>query len=360
MSVIYAIGSNGSGQLGIGHTEDVSVPKQVITVSDLAATKEVTIRAGGNHTLLLLDGVLSSAGDASTGARGLVAALKDSATEHQFSPVILSRDETEQFDITYCAATWETSIIVAKDEDRKSTRVYSFGSSEKGELGQGPLVVRSPRAGRAHNFPPPGTEVVDLAACMSHVVAVLDNGDVYGWGNGRKGQLGQPAEAIYSPRKITGIEFPVKRAVCGREFTFLVGDKATGEMFLLGVDKYGLRDALAATTPGYDDVQAGWGNVHILHDGLVMSAGRNDHCQCAPGGLPRIVQIAAGSEHVVALTTEGEVVAWGWAEHGNCGPSKDTNVSVPNVIASSKYLPAEMKITSIGAGCATSWVGISR
>jgi len=30
MATVYAIGSNGSGQLGIGHKEDVSVPKQVL------------------------------------------------------------------------------------------------------------------------------------------------------------------------------------------------------------------------------------------------------------------------------------------------------------------------------------------
>jgi protein ATS1 len=30
MVTVFALGSNGSGQLGIGHKEDVSVPKQVV------------------------------------------------------------------------------------------------------------------------------------------------------------------------------------------------------------------------------------------------------------------------------------------------------------------------------------------
>ena len=46
MATVYAIGSNGSGQLGIGHKQDVSVPKQVLFDDEnIGSISEV--KAGG-------------------------------------------------------------------------------------------------------------------------------------------------------------------------------------------------------------------------------------------------------------------------------------------------------------------------
>jgi len=93
----------------------------------------------------------------------------------------------------------------------------------------------------------------------------------------------------------------------------------------------------------------------------LISWGRDDHGQLTPPELPSVSQVAIGSEHALVLTEEGEVCAWGWGEHGNCGP-KTTDGDVKgrwNVVASSKYLPAGSKISYIGAGCATSWIYLS-
>jgi protein ATS1 len=72
-------------------------------------------------------------------------------------------------------------------------------------------------------------------------------------------------------------------------------------------------------------------------------------------------KIAIGSEHVVALSAAGDVLTWGWGEHGNCGPQVENNDVKGrwNVIASSKFIPPGSKIGEIGAGCATSWVFIT-
>jgi protein ATS1 len=114
---------------------------------------------------------------------------------------------------------------------------------------------------------------------------------------------------------------------------------------------------------GWEDLGASWGSIFVLfNDGNLASWGRDDHGQLAPPELPLLSQIAIGSEHAIGLTTEGEVLAWGWGEHGNCGP-KTTDGDVKgrwNVIASSKYLPPGGKISAIGAGCATSWVYLTR
>ncbi|OIW33627.1 RCC1/BLIP-II protein [Coniochaeta ligniaria NRRL 30616] len=364
MTTLAALGSNGSGQLGIGHKEDVSVPKQVWDSPDLASSSPIThVAAGGNHTLLLSDsGDLFWAGDSTSGACGRVSA-EQTAAKPQFHCVKLtdpSSDEpTTTFKVGLVAATWEATIVTRLDPQGRNTSVYTFGAGTKGELGLGELIVRTPAPSRMAGFPPEGTEVVDLAACMGHVVAVLGNGDVYGWGNGRKGQLGVPDAVVSSPRKITDVGFKVARAVCGKDFTVLVGGADEPRVLFLGSDKWGIRDSLPATAEDWRDVRASWGNVYALRgEGALESWGRNDHGQMTPPGLPRISKIAVGSEHVLALDEEGNVLTWGWGEHGNCGPKVDDGDVKGrwNVIAFAKYLPPDCKVTSIGAGCATSWI----
>ena len=371
MTAWFALGSNGSGQLGIGHKEDVSVPKQVLFSREPidAGPESDPVRrvaAGGNHTLIVTDsGALCWSGDTESGACGRVTAEEKSVNPH-FRRVRLSDGTAEvgqvPFRVGLAAATWESSIVTRLDEEGKNTKVYTFGSGSKGELGQGEFVVRTPSATQITAFPPEGTQIVDLAACVSHVVAVLSDGSAYGWGNGRKGQLGCPADGVInSPRKIDGVDFKVSRAVCGRQFTVLIGDLDGGEVLFLGTDKGGIESSLPSRSEGWKDIGASWGNVYVLNkDGTLQSWGRNDHGQMAPPNLPTISKMAVGSEHVLALDTEGNALSWGWGEHGNCGPQVD-NGDVKgrwNVIVSPRYMPPGVKITNIGAGCATSWVGL--
>jgi protein ATS1 len=360
LTTIYAIGSNGSGQLGIGHKEDVSVPKPVL-FREKAPGLVTQVKAGGNHTLILSSGTLFCSGDATSGACGLIELENSDA---QFHAVKFSiEDHTlNQSRTIFCAASWEASIIVQQDDNGRASRVYTFGIGNKGELGQGELLFRSSKAQLIKNFPPLDLEVVDLAASVSHVVAVLSNGDVYGWGSGRKGQIGQPEGIINAPRKIIGVDFKVTRAVCGREFTYLLGDPTEGQHAILGSDKWDVRSSAPQNILGWKDVGASWGSIFVLlQDGKLLSWGRDDHGQLGPSELPIVSQTAIGSEHSLVLTGDGSVLAWGWGEHGNCGPNTiDGDVKGRwNVVASSQYLPPGSKISSIGAGCATSWICVS-
>lgn len=363
MTAVFALGSNGSGQLGIGHKEDVSVPKQVLFAEAADPSSPVqTVAGGGNHTLLLtVPGVLFWSGDATTGACGKVTG-PDSSGRPLFRPVDLGAARGRA--VTHVAATWEASVIVTKDEHGAATNVYSAGLGSKGELGLGSLMVRAPSWERILDFPSPGLQIVDLAACMGHAVVVLSNGEAWGWGNGRKGQLGAPHEAVIDkPRKIAAVDFSVKRAVCGREFTCLLGDEETGQLLVLGSDRWDVRKSAPASVPRWQDIGASWGNVHVLcKDDTLISWGRDDHGQLGLAEKSKVKKIAIGSEHALAFTEDGEVVAWGWGEHGNCGPSKRSGTvkgGTRSVVASSRYIPRESEISSIGAGCATSWISIS-
>lgn len=360
MDLIFTLGSNGSGQLGIGHKEDVSVPKQVIFHPEQPTSPITRVAAGGNHTLLLTkSGQLWWSGDPTPGACGLTSGPNVPV----FREIKLLKDgEPRIGEVVMIAATWEASIIVTKYSNDKNSKVFSFGAGMKGELGLGELVVRTPSATLIRDFPPAGTELVDLAACMGHVVAVLDNGDAYGWGNGRKNQAGEPGQVIHAPRKIEGLDFRVTRAVCGREFSCLFGEPESGRLRVLGSDKWKIQTGAPQSAPAWKDVGASWGSVYILgQDSKLQGWGRDDHGQLPPPNLPGLEKVAFGSEHIVALTTSGDVVSWGWGEHGNCGPQVENNDVKGrwNIIASSKFIPPDSKIGAVGAGCATSWVFIT-
>lgn len=364
MLTVFALGSNGSGQLGIGHSEDVSVPKPVLWERDVPGTI-TSVAAGGNHTLLLCgDGLIYWAGDPSNGACGSVVPSYGQPSQPHFTELKIGRPEDtikSSGPVRKISATWSASVFAMPDKHGKNTRVYTCGLGEKGELGQGPFIVRDPHGTELTNFPPAGAEVADIAACMDHVVAVLSNGDVYGWGNGRKGQLGSPHVPVFSPRRIEGIDFPVKRAVCGKDFTCLLGERERGQMQILGLDKWNIRSKAPPAVPGWKDVGAGWSNIFILMgNGEVVSWGRDNYSLGIFPSPQKALKIAAGSEHALALLESGDVVAWGWGEHGNCGPVKrgEAAKGQRNTIVSSKLLPSDTHILAIGAGCATSWIFI--
>lgn len=372
MDALFAIGSNGSGQLAIGHAEDVSVPKPAIFHPHQPLSAPVSrVAAGGNHTLLLTAaGELYWAGDPASGACGLGKSLNLPT----FQRMILSRPATtsttnqqegqqQQQKYALVAATWEASVLVAQG----GRAVYTLGTGHKGELGAGEAMVRTPTATRLPDFPPANTSVVDLAACMGHVVAVLDNGDAYAWGNCRKGQAGPAAAGVlHAPTRIEGVDFPVRRAVCCKEATVLFGEPGSGRVRVLaGTDKWNLTSTAPqdGRLPAWTDVGASWGSVYVLlrEGGKLLAWGRDDHGQLPPPGLPPLQKVAVGSEHVVALAADGDVLSWGWGEHGNCGPDVDgTDVKGRwNVIASSKFIPPGCSVGAIGAGCATSWISIT-
>ena len=366
---LYAFGSNGSGQLGIGHKEDVSSPIlcDFVSGSQQHHGMPLNVAAGGSHTL-----VVYSSGHVFLAGSAKGHPIDQTAVECSiFSPLRIGPDLCGPAFVRLCSATWEASLIAVDGADGM---VLSIGSGERGELGRGTGLTtamyhcvyfdgRSPTSGtllenatsERHN-----ATARDLASGVYHTVVVRADGDVYGWGNGRKGQLGEPAGIIWSPRKIEGLNFKVTRAVCGREFTLLAGDPRTGEFAILGTDKWQLKSQAPTSIMGWKDIGASWGSIFILNQtGKITSWGRDDHGQLAPDGLPLISKIAVGSEHVLALSNDSEVLVWGWGEHGNCGPDVDKDGDVKCRWSKVDISGINRRVVGVGAGCATSWLWTS-
>lgn len=416
---LYAFGSNGAGQLGVGHTDDLSLPARCLfarqdsdrhvkdqrqervesdndngngngnqndngdDVDDDDDDKVVTVAAGGNHTLVLFSsGKVYAAGSNANGRCAHDAMTVQSLL--RFGRVVVcddgidddddyarsdqagesrsrsrSRDRTPVDRFSAVSATWEASYLV----DAATSRLYVVGLGTKGELGLGQTTTETRGAVRMPNFPPAGTKIMHICSSGWHTVAVLCNGQVFGWGSARKGQLGKSgveSKIYWSPTNIGDVSFPVRQSACGREFTVLTGDASDGHVAILGSDKWRIQSAAPASLKGYSTVSASWHGVYVHNtDGSLVGWGRNDRGQLPPSDMPKPRDLAVGSEHVIAVIDSSNLVAFGWGEHGNCGPETDAQGNVAGRWADIPLDFAKGRtVATVGAGCATSWVVI--
>lgn len=346
---LCAFGSNGSGQLGVGHTNDLSTP-ELVQGSDSWSIKQLA--AGGNHTVILCsDGKVRATGNnedsrACICGRSAYTFMEMPLWEYNYGGTM----EVEQV-----ACTWSATFLLLADG-----KMFVCGTGSSGELGLGEGVVGSRVLRRVPDFPPADLQVLKIGACMGHVVTVLSDGTVYGWGKGRKGQLGEPAQDVWRPRKFEDVSFSATDVACGKDFTALIGDRTDSEILIFGPkgsDRFGIQSEVPIIPSSLRTMTASWGSMHFLReDGSIQSWGRDDHGQLPPDGLPEIVSHAAGSEHVLALTRSGQVLAWGWGEHGNCGNPTDQNGDVKGRW---NEIRVSDRATHVFAGCATSFIGMA-
>lgn len=348
--MLFAFGSNGSGQLGLGHDEDLAVPQSISSLPLMHDSSEIKhLVAGGNHTVILY-----TSGRAFTSGENGDGRCATEGSHHLGKFQEVCTPERSQSPLWEgVAATWSATVLT----QRGGEEVWVCGTGESGELGRGEGTTESKLLTRIPSFPPSGKRVVQLAACMAHVVAVLDDGEVWGWGKGRKGQLGEVTQDAWTPRKVIGPNFRVAKAVCGKDFTCLFGSQETGEVLMLGPtgrDRFELKAKTPSKVPGWKQVSASWGNVFVLQEtGKVLAWGRDDHGQLPPAELPLVARVAAGSEHCLASTLDGKVLVWGWGEHGNCGEHTDAKGDVKG---GWNDVSVSGQVTDIFAGCATSFI----
>ncbi|ODQ66583.1 RCC1/BLIP-II protein [Nadsonia fulvescens var. elongata DSM 6958] len=371
---LLSFGSNGNFQLGLNHSDDTDCPQRVLFEDDTVSLNGLlSVACGGNHTVLITnDHSAYFSGDNSCNQCGIL--LKDGHVLPRFRKLVdvFEPGSAEPVKWKLAAAGWEYSILISTDN-----KIYSAGFGPKGELGQGSNVQSSDCFKRLNWFPIQNTSVVEVVASLSHVVLRLDNGELWGWGVARKGQVGEPAiSSIWEPRQVlvNGKPTSLVRAVdCGRMFTVFVD--TDNKLQILGDDrhvKYN-RTEIPLDLTLYQQMKCTWSSVHILdNSGKVLSWGNNSHGQLAPevirlnvsgyNSIPdiQLCEISTGTEHVLGLSLDRQVVyAWGWGEHGNCGRIDDSkrvdndSVNYPNIV----YEATEaQKVIAIFGGYASSWI----
>ncbi|KAJ6263597.1 hypothetical protein Dda_2165 [Drechslerella dactyloides] len=351
---LFSFGSNSLGQLALGHVDDAHTPSPVLLPPVLPT--DITIVAGGNHTFLLSHAqkVIHATGD---NAFGQCAVPPQSTPTKTFTPVP-PPSPTAYW--TSVSAGWQFSILLSSDGN-----LYACGNGPRGELGLGESITTSPTPTLIPSFLPPDVTVVQLASSVEHTLVLVSDGTVYGWGNGRKGQLGTlptGEKHLWRPTKlqINLPDFHVAGIAAGRDFSAFIS--RSGVVHVIGSDKWSVITSNLTATSKVADCRvfsAGWGAIYVLRrDGTVVSWGRNTHGQLPPEGMPPLDSMAVGSEHAVAVGRDGKLYAWGWGEHGNCGPLEGKREVVKSV-QEVKLGEGEYRVEGIAAGCATSWVWAS-
>jgi protein ATS1 len=354
---LYVFGSNGEGQLGISAEEIVSAP----TLASSWPLQETlsTVHSGDNHTLFLTpSGQIFVAGDDRKGQLG--ASVLETPVSKRLDIIKKSYGS-----IHFSAATCESSAYITnvrKYGGKQEAALTTEGTSHWGELGlSGTNNTLGQNREESQQMLP--TSVVDFAAGGWHYVAILSNGDVWGWGKSRLDQLGPKLSAqqrISTPTKIEeDIPFKPVKVVCGKEFTYLASAPSEGHHYLLGRDKFSLRTSMPPHIKDWKQIGATWHAIFVLfQDGSLTAWAKDNMWRLVPDKLPHIEKMAVGSEHVLALTRDGTLISWGWGKHGNCGDLGKLGEKVENDMVDGFWSKIEIhgRIEFLGAGFCTSFV----
>jgi len=209
--------------------------------------------------------------------------------------------------------------------------------------------------------------VSSVSVGINHVAVVAETNTpekkaVYTWGTNKKGQLGVVGDSITNaPRKVT-LGAKALSVVCGDEFTasivegnevFVWGsNKArqicnnSDEIISIPVKPFLGRDIVElACSRSFIAARSGAGNVLVWgNNEHVCRVGENDKWLTFPN---KIKQIAAGLNHILALSEKGELYSMGNGDDGQLAHNKDKKV--PLYQAASVYTLEGRNVLSVYA-----------
>lgn len=273
----YCWGDNTHGQLGDGTTDQRNVPTPVVGGHTFAA-----ISAGSSHVVALTDkGVLYSWGNNQSGQLG------NGTIEAANTPRRLPGNQA------FIAISAGASHTVALTPRGKA---YGWGSNTAGQLGNGtssatPNPTPVEVAG-GHTF-----ELISAGA--QHTVALDEQGNAYGWGNGANGRLGHGNN--------DSSNIPVAVA----------GDLSFSAITAGGVHTTAIRA---------DDGRAySWGRGDRLGNNSTLD---NKNEPTPVNGIRAYSAVSTSSEHTLALDTNGAAYAWGPNPTGAIGNGSTDQATV--------------------------------
>jgi len=190
--------------------------------------------------------------------------------------------------------------------------LWAWGGDDQSQLGDNstepeaaPIPLTDPLCGPARL-----TNAVTLAAGYYYSAAVDANGMVWTWGSNDSGQLGNGAGPVSTPTPtptaISGISNVVSVA-CGDDHTLAL--RADGTVWAWGDDSVGQLGVGSLPSP------------FLTNSPVELSV------------LTQIVAIAAGSQHSMALDTQGKVWTWGNGVDGELGNGGTSSTNLPMLVA---------------------------
>jgi hypothetical protein len=203
--------------------------------------------------------------------------------------------------------------------------LLSWGSNRTYQLGLGPNfpdIVPSPLPVKLEE------KVISVSCGSEHSVALTERQQVYSWGQGEGGLLGLThLESQHTPQEVVEMSSQkIKTVVCGGLHTLALSQSGQvwswgrGEGGQLGVP----RDRLISTEEG--------------------DLFQNKPCLVDTFKSTKIIQIAAGDAHSLALELGGTAYAWGFSTSGQLGTgafSHDHSLATPGI---QQFTPALVRL----------------
>ncbi|KAK3144729.1 hypothetical protein QOZ80_4AG0317040 [Eleusine coracana subsp. coracana] len=317
------------------------------------------VSAGASHSVALLSGnMLCSWG------RGEDGQLGHGDAEDRLVPTVLSSFHAPGITLVICGADHTTAY--SEDE----LQVYSWGWGDFGRLGHGNSSdVFTPQPVKALQ----GLKIKQIACGDSHCLAVTMDGEVHSWGRNQNGQLGLgTTEDSLLPQKIQAFEgICVKMIAAGAEHTAAVTED--GDLYGWGWGRYGnlgLGDRNDRPVPEKVSVvegekmvliACGWRHtITVSSSGSLYTYGWSKYGQLGHGDFEdhlvpykvealkdsTISQISGGWRHTMALTSEGKLYGWGWNKFGQVGVGDNEDHCSPVQV----HLPEEQKVSQVACG----------
>ena len=302
--VAWAWGSNTMGELGDGVYTNSSTP---VAVSLPSGTTVTAVAGGFGHSL-----ALTSSGQVLAWGYNGDGELGNGTTTSSSTPVAVSLPSGTT--VTAIAGGSFHSLALTS-----TGQVLAWGLNTSGQLGNGTNAVNSDIPVQVSL--PSGTTATAVAGGFSHSLALTSTGQVLAWGLNSGGQLGNGTT--------TSSNIPVTVSLpSGTTATAIAG---------------GAFHSLALTSTG--QVLA-WGNnaTGQLGNGTTTSSNIPVAASLPSGTI--VTAIAGGAGHSLALTSTGLVLAWGQNIYGQLGNGTTTNSSAPVQVS----LPSGTTVTAIAAG----------
>ena len=344
--IVYGIGRNSEGQLGIGNTTNQSTPYPV--------TKYITYIACSfiEFSIFIENNRVWSVGSNAYGQLGL------GNTTSQSTPQDITYFTTNGINIAKVSVGYGYTIFLADDG-----KVYSCGYNNYGQLGHGNYTN--------YNTPQEITFLSDknithIECGYYYTLFLTSDGKVYSCGYNVYGQLGlghnnHPQPTPQEITHFTNNNINITQIACGSSHAiFLASD---GKVYGAGYNsngQLGLGHTTHRNTPdeityftnnGINITHASGGyynTIFIASDGKVYSVGQNSKGQLGLGNYTNyntpqeityfttnsitITQSVSGSEHTVFLASDGKVYGCGNNNYGQLGHGNYNNYNTPQEI----------------------------
>ncbi|MER5183161.1 Ig-like domain repeat protein [Streptomyces sp. NPDC002896] len=338
---VWTWGRNQYGQLGNGSVN--AAGQSVAGLTSLPSGTSVTQVSGGYG----FSEALTSTGQVLAWGQNDVGQLGDGSFTNSTVPVNVQVPD----------GTTVTAIAVGDDHILALTstgQVLAWGYNDWGQLGNGTT--------EESNVPvpvdlPDGTTVTAIGAGAGHSLALTSTGQVLAWGDNDLGQLGDGTRTDrYEPVEVELPTGTTAIAIVGGDDHSLALT-SSGQLLAWGYNGSGqLGDGTTTTRTApvtvhlptgtsVSSIAAGSGfqSFAITAAGSVLAWGDNSYGQLGDGTTTRrtepvtvslptgttVTALDSGDDHTVALTSDGQVLAWGYNRYGQVGDGTTTNRSEP-------------------------------